>query len=87
MLGELPNIYEWIEENPWHCSISNDILSYGFIRFLNESEGANCTLCQKEKDGEIPKMACAEIVMMDTGKGIACHESRLNDEHDTSIER
>ena len=50
-------------------------LPYEFLGFLNESNGLECDICPKLWPQDIPKMACAEVLMNDTGRQFVCHES------------
>ena len=73
----LPNIYKWIAENPEYCSINSNTLTYKFLGFLDEIYGFYCNICPEAPENEIAKMACAEVIMEDTGKQVVCHESML----------
>uniref|UniRef100_A0A914CDM1 ShKT domain-containing protein n=1 Tax=Acrobeloides nanus TaxID=290746 RepID=A0A914CDM1_9BILA len=73
----LPNIYKWIAENPEYCSINSNTLTYKFLGFLDEIYGFYCNICPEAPENEIAKMACAEVIMEDTGKQVICHEIPL----------
>ena len=77
MHDDMLNIYKWIAENPRDCSMNVETLPYRFLRFLNEIDGVNCTICPEVGVDEMPKMACAEVIMGETGRQFVCHERRL----------